>query len=115
MAANAAFTSVTKTDVVSRYNDGGKCMITGTAVGPNVAGADTVIDLSAFFTVVDTCKVTIPHDTAWYNAVYARASAGDPATGKVRIFSGTDAVAQSEANLSGITCSWVATGTIKNG
>jgi hypothetical protein len=111
MAANAPFTAVTVTGIVSRDPATGFCTKVGTAVGPDAAGADTVIDLSgAFGKSVEQCSITIPHATAWYNAVYNRASAGAPATGKVTIFSGTSDVAQSTADLKGITCTWIATG-----
>lgn len=111
MGASAAFTSVTLKGIVSSDPISGlKCVI-GTAVGPDVAGADTVLDLSAIIKKeVVGCTVTIPHATLWYNAVYALATSGAPATGKVRIFSGTTDVAQSTADLKGITCTWVAWG-----
>jgi len=109
MAANAAFTAVTVVGE-SLLIDGGK-VAWGTAVGPDVAGADTVIDLSSAFNgAVAMCNI-VAESTAMYVCQYLRAASGAPATGKVRILAGTTDVAQSTADLKGITFTWMAIGT----
>jgi len=109
MAANAPFTAVTVVGE-SMLIDGGK-IAWGTAVGPSDAGANTVLDLSgAFNGAVAACNI-VAESTAMYVCQYARATAGAPATGKVRILEGTTDVAQSTADLKGITFTWFAVGT----
>jgi hypothetical protein len=111
MAANAPFTAVTKVGTVSNYSKEGLKTVMGTAVGPDVAGADTVLDLSAFFNgTVKSVRVQPISGTTWCSCQPVIGT-GAPATIKVNIFTGTTDVAQSTADLKGITFSWVAIGT----
>jgi hypothetical protein len=110
MAANAPFTSVTG-KVVSNYSPDGMKMVVGSAVGPDVAGAATVIDLSDFFNG-KIYKLTIEPSVG---TTYYLCQATIPATGAttspvVNIFAGNDP-AQSTADLSAVTFSWTAVGT----
>jgi hypothetical protein len=111
MASNAPFTSVTITGTVANYSKEGLKTVCGTAVGPNVAGSDTVLDLSSAFNgKVKTVRVQPISGTTWCSCAPVVGD-GTPSGIKVNIFSGTTDVAQSLANLAAITFSWVATGT----
>ena len=111
MAANAPFTAVTILGTVANYSKEGLKTVVGTAVGPDVPGADTVLDLStAFNGNVKTVRVQPISGTTWCSCQPVIGT-GAPASIKVNIFTGTTDVAQSGADLKGITFSWVATGT----
>jgi hypothetical protein len=107
----ANFTSVTKVGEVASYSKEGLKTVMGTAVGPNVADPTTILDLSSAFNgKVKTIKVQPISGTTWCSC-FPVIGDGTPSTVTVNIFTGTTDVAQSTANLSGITFSWVATGT----
>lgn len=109
MAANAPFTSVTG-KTVSNYSKDGLKVMAGTAVGPNVAGSDTVLDLSPFFNgAVKELSVQAVSGTTYYLCQPVLGT-GAPASIKVNIFAGNDP-AQSTSDLSAVTFSWRAIGS----
>lgn len=112
MAANAPFTAVTKTSTVANYNKEGMKLVSGYATGPDVAGADTVLDLSSFFNgKVYSVKVQPITGTTYYLCQPVLTATGTaPASIKVNIFAGNDP-AQSTSDLKGVTFGWEAIGT----